>query len=132
MILTREQLPKLSEETVRKHVLIRLFRAMGYRDVTDYHGTTEHGKDIVMWKPADPRDRVNYAVVLKKKVNGRASGPGSAGEVVAQVTQCFGTPFKDPRTGEDRTINQCFVIVYGSDTIPKEFTNAVAGPLTQN
>src|SRR5438270_8400261 len=116
MILTREQLPKLSEETVRKHILIRLFREMGFRDVTDYHGTTEQGKDIVMWKAGDARDRVNFAVVIKKKVNGRASGVGSAGEVLTQISQCFGTPFKDPATGEDRMVNHCYVIVYGSDT----------------
>ena len=81
-MITRDQLAGVSENLLREEVLIPLFTAMGYRDVFAYHGgALEVGKDIVMWKPDDFRDRVNYAVVVKKgNLTGRASGGGSAGE----------------------------------------------------
>ncbi len=104
---------------------------MGYRDVTDYHGgPLEQGKDIVMWKPGEMRERLDYAVVVKKKVNGRASGTGSAGEVLTQIEQCFATPYNDPQTGEKRRIERCLVMI--ANRIPKEFTNATYRILEKN
>lgn len=131
-MITRDQLAHISENLLREEILIPLFTAMGYRDVFGYHGgALEVGKDIVMWKPDDFRDRVNYAVVVKKgNLTGRASGGGSAGEVEAQIRQSFGSSFKDHVTGEDRKIHRCLVVVSGK--IPKEFLNAISGSLAQN
>ncbi len=38
MHLTREYVASLTESALRKEVLIPLFRAMGFLDVTEYHG----------------------------------------------------------------------------------------------
>ncbi len=130
-MLTRAQLERISEAQLRKDVLIPLFSAMGYSDVYEYHGgPLEQGKDIVMWKAGELRDRLNYAVVVKRKVNGRASGAGSAGEVVAQVEQCFASPYHDSRTGKQRKIDRCLVVV--GNRIPTEFLNAAGTILERN
>lgn len=51
MIYTQEQIDAMSEAQLREIVLIPLFRAMKFREVTHFHGgTLEQGKDIVMWK----------------------------------------------------------------------------------
>ncbi|MBA3572394.1 MAG: hypothetical protein H0W34_10575, partial [Pyrinomonadaceae bacterium] len=125
-MITREQLGRISEDRLRKEILIPLFAQMGYGDVFEYHGgPLEQGKDIVMWKSGELRDRLNYSVVVKTKVNGRASGAGSAGEVVAQIQQCFASPYRDPLTGEERRVDRCLVVV--ANRITKEFLNVV-GP----
>jgi hypothetical protein len=50
------------EDQLQKEVLVPLFNAMGFKDVTIHQGRSELGKDIVMWKPGDLGERVNYAV----------------------------------------------------------------------
>jgi hypothetical protein len=110
-MLTRESLQLLSEDGLRHEVLIPLFQAMGFLDVQLHHGgALEQGKDIVMWKRDDIRGRINYAVVAKsRQVSGKASGPSSAGEVVMQLQQCFGRPFQDAVTLENREVDRCIV-----------------------
>jgi hypothetical protein len=50
----------LREDALRRDILAPLFRKMGYRDVTIYHGPNELGKDIVMWASEEVFPRVNY------------------------------------------------------------------------
>ena len=109
-----------------------LFRAMGFRDVYHCHGgSLEQGKDIVMWKPGDIRERVNYGVVVKAdKVSGKASGRSSAAEVRFQIEQCFGKPYPDSVTTEEQRVNHCFVV--SSKEITKEAINAIQGVLRDN
>src|ERR1700740_3092846 len=84
-LLWAEQLKGLKEDQLRTQILIPLFRAMGYQGLDHYHGPTERGKDIVMWLPTRTEGRENYAVVVKAgKINAKASGKGSAGEVATQ------------------------------------------------
>jgi hypothetical protein len=46
--LTRGRLTELDEANLRRKVLVPLFRAMGYLDVTEYHGgSLEQGKPRV-------------------------------------------------------------------------------------
>lgn len=119
----------MSEAELREQVLIPLFRAMGFRDVYHYHGgALEVGKDIVMWKPDDFGQRTNYAAVVKaKRISGKTTGSSSAGEILTQVQQVFGEPFKDPVTGSDETVHRCFVAC--SKSIGKETFNALQGAL---
>ena len=65
MQLSLDGLKKLSEADLRREVLIPLFGAMGFRDVTELHGSSELGKDIVMWQEDLLRGRVTLAVVAK-------------------------------------------------------------------
>src|SRR5687768_4232992 len=132
MPLSRTQLQSLSESELRTTVLIPLFSAMGFRDVYHFHGgTQEQGKDIVMWQPDQLRGRINYAVVVKAtKITGQAQGRSSAAEVAFQVAQCFGRPFQDPWTFEERTVHRC--IVLSNQEILKEALHSIGSALQNN
>lgn len=109
---TKNDITRMSENELRTKVLIPLFRAMGYQDVVDHHGGPhEQGRDIVMWKADSHHGRQNYAVVAKaERVSGRVEGRGSAGVVVFQTLQCFGKPFQDPHSSDERHVNHVFVV----------------------
>jgi hypothetical protein len=127
-LLWEEQLKGLKEDQLRTQVLIPLFRAMGYQGLDHYHGTTERGKDIVMWLPTRTEGRENYAVVVKAgKINARASGKGSAGEVATQIQQCFGEDYVEDTRGEELVIHK--VLVAASGTINKDAREAIHGIL---
>lgn len=128
-MITRSELLKMDEDDLRRNVLVPLFKAMGFRDVTLWHGrSTEKGKDIVMWRPADLRERVNYAVVAKRgKISGKASGSSSAGEVIFQIQQAFSEPYTDPITTHVEVIERCYVVTPAE--ISPEGLEAVKGPL---
>lgn len=124
---TREYIESLDEKILCLEVLVPLFTAMGYRDV-DFvgGGSLEQGKDIVMWKPDPPRDRVDYAVVVKAE---KITGQTKSGTVSTQVKQCFGRPYEDPSTHEKRDINYCFVVT--SHAISTEGTHTLGSLLSQ-
>jgi hypothetical protein len=97
MKLTRKQQAGMKEAQLQKDILIPLFKAMKFRSLTLYDGgSLELGKDIVMWKEGDLRDRINYGVVVKaRKISGRATGKSSPNEIYFQILQCFSAPFLD-------------------------------------
>lgn len=131
MGITRSELSMMKEDKLQKEVLIPLFGSMGYQDVHLYQGSSELGKDIVMWKPGDLGERVNYAVVVKaKKVSGKAAGPSSAAEVRFQIEQAFANPWSDPKTTETRRVERCFVVC--SKLIQNEAITAIRGVLANN
>lgn len=111
MTFTREQFDKMKEAQLQKDILIPLFREMNYKGITLLQGNGELGKDIVMWKPGDLEERVNYAVVAKaKKITGKAAGNSTAANVRFQIEQAFANPYLDPVTGETEEIHRCFVV----------------------
>jgi hypothetical protein len=124
-VWTREYIESLDEKALCLEVLIPVFTAMGYRDV-DFTGggILEQGKDIVMWKPSDLRDRMDYAVVVKAE---RISGKTETGTVLTQIRECFGSPYEDKSTHEPRQINHCFVVT--SQAILKEGTHTLGSLL---
>lgn len=118
----------MKEDQLQKEVLVPLFVAMGFQDVTIYQGASELGKDIVMWKPGDLGERVNYAVVAKaRKVSGKAAGTSSAAEVRFQIEQAFGNPWPDTKTTEMRRVERCFVVC--SKQIQNEAITAIRAVL---
>ena len=102
----------MDEATLRRDVLIPRFKAMGFRDVFEYHGgAMEQGKDIVMWRDDPAGVRVNYAVVAKAKpVTGQATGSSSAAEVTFQIQQCLGQQYIDPAGAGQQSVHQCYVV----------------------
>jgi hypothetical protein len=121
----------MDERSLRACVLIPLFEAMGFHDVSHHHGGgLEQGKDIVMWRYGDLRERENYAVVAKAgKIRGKVTGSGSCSEVRTQIEQCFDTPYKDPITTAMCHVNRCWVVASG--TITKEARLSLDGILQQ-
>ena len=126
-------LQAMSEDELRKQVLIPLFRKMGYFDVTDYHGgSLEQGKDIVMWQRTD-FGRRNIAVVVKaKKISGKASGNNSAAEVATQIRQCFGRPFHDRESTDELPVHECIVVCpYELTTEARQSIASILGDSTR-
>jgi hypothetical protein len=64
-MITRTKLAMMKEKELQRGVLVPLFEAWGFNDVEVHQGTTEVGKDLVMWKTGDLGERLNYAVVVK-------------------------------------------------------------------
>jgi hypothetical protein len=127
---SRETLPKLSEDELRRQVLVPLFKAMAFRDVTVNHGVTELGKDIVMWKPDELMVRVNYAVVAKKgPITGKVGGgTSSASATSEQIRQSFGAPFSDPVSGRSQAVGSCWVVASGA--IKQQTRDAIMAALS--
>ena len=132
MAPTLEQLAKMSEAQFQKDVLIPLFKAMGFRGITSYGGgPLELGKDVVMWREEDLRERVNYGVVVKaERISGKAAGKSSAAEVNFQIEQTFGAPFIDITSTEEQRVHRCWVVC--SKEIKKESINAIRASLAKN
>lgn len=125
-MLAKEAIQNMNEADLRTKVLIPLLKAMGYQDVFEYHGGAgEQGKDIVCWKANDLNVRQNFALVVKAQpVTGKAKiAQGTAGEVQMQITQCFGHPYSDPKTGHSQDVNQCWVV--SNHEITKEAIEAI-------
>lgn len=106
MDISTRTIDGLNETDLRRSVLLPLFVAMGFKEVTEYHGPEEYGKDLVMWMPDVLRSRQNFAVVAKAaKIDSRNSA-----EVLSQIQQCFQVPFRDPVSGEERTVQKVIVV----------------------
>jgi hypothetical protein len=103
----------MKEADLRVEVLIPLFEAMGFSDVSHYHGGAgEPGKDITMWRPNVLGDREYYAVVAKAaRITGEATGRGSAAEVQMQIAQAVGSRFTDTVDLSERQATKCWVCV---------------------
>jgi hypothetical protein len=124
MSWTQEQIKAMKETQLQEEVLVPLFTAMGFQDVHVHQGTTEFGKDLVMWKPGGFGERVNFAVVAKAKdITGSVSGSAGAGTVANQIHQCFGRNFSDHVTGEEQRVNHVYVV--NSHDITKEAIEAI-------
>jgi site-specific recombinase XerD len=133
-MLTKDYFQRMNEADLRKEVLLPLLRAMGFKDVYEYHGGPgEKGKDIVCWKPDEVGNRENLALVVKAtQITGKAQiTKGTAGEVQTQIRQCFGSAYTDPISGGEEPIHRVWVV--SNKTIHKEaveaITSAIASPV---
>jgi hypothetical protein len=130
-MITRTKLAMMKENALQHDVLVPLFEAWGYREVEVHQGPTEVGKDLVMWKPGDLGERLNYAVVVKAKpLTGRATGKSSAAEVRFQIEQAFSSEWYDAKTTQTQRADRCFVVC--SKEIKKEAVTAIQGILKAN
>jgi len=108
-MLTREILKNMKEDELRENVLKPLFITMGFKGVSEYHGTQELGKDIVMWKEDETGSRENYAIVAKaSRITGDAKK--SISEIRTQIEQCFGSSYNDPVNSSEQVINKCWIV----------------------
>ena len=122
----------MDEAKLRTEVLIPLLRAMGFRDVTEYHGAAERGKDIVCWQTGSFGNRQNFAVVAKAtQMTGKASiARGSAGEVAHQIKQCFNSDYTDPVTAEKQSVDEVWVVC--NKKITQQTIDAINGSFAQS
>lgn len=128
-----QQLQDLDEATLRKKVLIPLFERMEFKDVSHYHGGSgEQGKDIVMWKPGELGERLNYVVVVKAgSITGKADmGALNAGGVAFQINQALGGKYLDPKGGGLQQANFCWVVA--SNEIKKEAVASITSSISNS
>lgn len=125
MNLAKEDLPKLSESVLRREILIPIFQHMDFQEVRDNHGgILEQGKDIVMWKSDEFRQRTGFAVIVKAgKITGKVSGGSGAGTVCMQILQAFGSKFHDRVSGFPQDVQECIVVA--SDEISTEARHSI-------
>jgi hypothetical protein len=103
---------------------------MGFRDVVEYHGPAEKGKDIICWRPDDLKTRQYYAVILKTVgIHGSVGKSGSASEVLAQVRQAFCEPYRDVYGLAEVRVHRCLVIT--SQSISAAALESIGGQLAQ-
>ena len=130
-MITRTKLGMMKEKELQRDVLVPLFEAWGFHDVEVHQGTTEVGKDLVMWRSGDLGERLNYAVVVKAKpISGKAAGKSSAAEVRFQIEQAFSSEWHDSKTTQVQRADRCFVVC--SKEIKKEAICAIQGVLNAN
>ena len=104
----------LTEDALRRDILIPLFTAMKFQDVALFHGPNERGKDILMWK-SDDFARVNHVVVAKRgAITGRAQGGSDAASTTAfQVQQALRSTYRDPVDGSPLMAGKVIVVASG-------------------
>ncbi len=126
MILSEEQMWQMNEAELRRMVIMPLMEKMGYRGVFEWHGGAgELGKDVVGWRENDLGTRRNRAVVAKAD---RISGAQAVGVVATQVNQAFNTSFRDPTTGEEQRVHECWIVT--NQRVGKEAREAIRAALS--
>jgi restriction endonuclease Mrr len=109
-----EILRKLDEKRLRQEVLIPLFQKMGFKDVIEYHGSTEKGKDIIYYETDRYGDKDYSGVVVKKDdISGSVSDSSGAMTVLNQIEQTFDEPYTDIYGLKELMIDRCLVITSG-------------------
>src|SRR3712207_1168810 len=131
-MFTKDQISKMKEEEFQNLVLIPLFRKMGFQDVKRFDGgNLERGKDIVMWKPSDLGQRLNFGVVVKAvKITGNAKTSEGAMNVLNQIRQMLKNPYLNPVNGSHERIQRCFVAC--SKEISAEAIHSIEGELVND
>ena len=122
----------MKEEEFQNNVLIPLFRKMGFQDVKRFDGgNLERGKDIVMWKPSELGQRLNFGVVVKAvKITGNAKTTEGAMNVLNQVRQMLKNTYLNPVNGSPERIQRCFVAC--SRAISAEAIHSIEGELVND
>ncbi len=131
-MFTKDQISKMKEEEFQNSVLIPLFRKMGFHDVKRFDGgNLERGKDIVMWKPSELGQRLNFGVVVKAvKITGNAKTSEGAMNVLNQVRQMLKNTYLNPVNGSHERIQRCFVAC--SKEITAEAIHSIEGELVND
>ena len=130
-MFTKGEIFRMKEAEFQAKVLIPLFRAMKFRNVTPFDGRSlEKGKDIVMWEEGHLGERINYGVLVKAvKVSGKATGKNSASDILNQANQMLTSVFNDPVTTRKQEIQRCYVV--SSKTISKEAIHSIESQLSR-
>lgn len=120
----KDKLKDLSEKELRK-LLVELFNTLDFKEVVEYHGINELGKDIVFYDVDKLSRKTWYACVVKAKDVNQAAYD----EVARQVNECYRKKYPSTTHGHV-AINHVLVITSG---IFKDNARAqIAEKLTEN
>lgn len=96
----------LTEDRLRREVIIPLLVAMEFCDVKDTHGSNEFGKDIIAWKSDELGKRKNLAIVAKAAKLTRSNHS----EVGTQINEAFRRSYNDPVDQSLQDVHNVWVI----------------------
>lgn len=123
-------LRSLDEARLRKDVLIPLFSQMGFKEVIEYHGPQEKGKDIIYYDlDRFGNKKYTHVVVKKGNISGSASTSSGAKEVLFQVQQGFQEPYTDIYGLKQVIMDSCLVVT--SRQIKNTAIESISGHLQQ-
>lgn len=124
-----DKIAELSEDQLRKEVLIPLLSSLGFKGVREYHGSRERGKDIICYSLDNLGHREYMAVVVKtSRIHGSIGKEGSVANVVLiQVQQALNEPYIDVYDIERLTASKCLVVT--SDKIVSACMEDIFGTL---
>lgn len=116
--VTRDQkkllLQSLSEQELRRQVLIPLFSAAGFHDVNEHHGAHEKGKDLLFREISRFNEAfLHGAVVSREDIVGTVGNSKSASRVLEQAEIALNDEFTDKYSGAQVTLDRCWVITSG-------------------
>jgi HEAT repeat protein/GTPase SAR1 family protein len=123
------RIQNLNEERFRREILIPLFRAMGFKDVIEYHGgIAEKGKDIIYYTMDDFENKEYTGVVVKANdITGSVSDDKGAMNILFQIKQTLQEGYTDVYNLNKLKIDKCLVITSG--TIKNTAIESINGEL---
>jgi len=107
-------LKSLSEQDLRRDVLIPLLSKMGYISPIEYHGVNERGKDIICYD-LNKLNEVDYLSIVAKTndIRGDVSSDRSLREMIYQVEQSFNNRYDDLYSMKQVYINEVWIVTTG-------------------
>lgn len=124
-----KRLRDLSEDSLRKQVLIPLLSNMGFSDVIENHHNNEKGKDIICKELDEKFGDYKYLSVIVKKgdVNGSASDKKGIFNIINQIRQSINEPYS--HVYETKRVKISEYIVVASGTIKPTALDAIMGAI---
>ncbi len=118
----REHLLQLTEDDLRREVLVPLITILGFHDPILYHHANEKGKDIICKELDDKFGKTRYIALIVKKgnVTGSASGSNSYFAVINQIKQAINESYKDIYELREVVIDQVILVASG-EILPTAF-----------
>lgn len=105
---------EITEDELRKEVLIPLLGRMGLKAPTIYHGSQERGKDVVCFDYDKLGKKVYLGIVAKVgDFTGSLSSNKSLSEILFQIEQSFDVPYYDLFGMNKITMDQVWVVTTG-------------------
>jgi hypothetical protein len=111
----REHLLQLTEDDLRREVLIPLLAKLGFHDPILHHHAGEKGKDIVCKELDDKFGKTRYLAVVVKRgdITGSASGSNGYFTVINQIKQALNEPYKHVYDLREVAIDQVILVASG-------------------
>lgn len=121
---TKESIQSLSEDDLRRQIVIPLFQAMKFT-VYETHGALEFGKDLVVYNRDNTGEITYSAVQIKTRdIHGRAASSGNIRAIINQCEAAFDVPFIDVSDGSQKYVERVYVVTSGG--ISPSATNIIS------